>query len=101
MTKFASVFFALIGLALVTAGCSSDAVNSVTNHFTCKDVCQSYADCFDSGYDVDGCKDKCEGKAGDSDSQQDKLDECHACIDDKSCVADVATCSGSCSAFVP
>jgi len=99
MIKFPSVACAAIALLLALAGCS--AADPVTNHFTCKDVCQSYADCFDSKYDVDGCKSKCEDQAGSSDSQQSKLDECHACIDNKSCVADIASCTGSCSAFVP
>ncbi|MEO8905855.1 MAG: hypothetical protein ABI488_25210 [Polyangiaceae bacterium] len=99
MTKFVSLFSGSLLLVLSAASCS--AADPITNHFTCKDVCQSYADCFDDSYNVDDCKSKCEDKASSSDHQQDKLDECHACIDDKSCVADVASCSGSCSAFVP
>lgn len=99
MMKCASLLFASLALALATAGCSS--ADAVSNHFTCKDVCQTYADCLDSNYDVDECKSRCEDKANDSNSKQDSLDECHACIKDKSCVADIASCSGSCSNFVP
>jgi hypothetical protein len=99
MKEVVSLSFFSLGLALVIAGCSS--ADPITNHFTCKDVCQTYADCFDSKYDVDNCKSKCEDKASNDTEHQDKLDECHACIKDKSCVADLATCSGSCGAFVP
>ena len=100
MIKFASVFLVGLGLAQLTAGCS--AADSVKDHFSCQDVCQTYDDCFHpAGFSVDDCKNKCEDKAVGNDKQQDELDECHSCIDDKSCVADVATCSGSCSNFVP
>lgn len=99
MTRFTSLFFASFVLGSVALGCS--AADSVTNHFTCNDVCQTYADCFDSNYDVGECKNRCEDKANDSNRKQDSLDECHACIKDKSCVADIASCSGSCGNFVP
>jgi hypothetical protein len=97
MVKFVSVFF--IGLCLAS-GCS--AADPITNHFTCNDVCQQYADCYDSSYDVGSCKDKCENEASDSDAKQNKLDDCHDCIGDKSsCAGKTFSCADSCSDFVP
>ena len=42
----------------LAAGCGDDPEEAV-NRITCKDVCQHYADCFDSGYDVAACTDRC------------------------------------------
>jgi hypothetical protein len=97
MTKFASVLCFALGLS-VTCCSSADAI---TNNFTCHDVCQRYADCFNSSYDVDGCETKCKDMADDSNTKQGKLDDCHDCIGDKSCVADIASCSSTCGTFVP
>ncbi|MEP7051568.1 MAG: hypothetical protein ABJB12_14500 [Pseudomonadota bacterium] len=54
MTKLVSLVFAAIALASAATGCS--AADPVTNHFTCDDVCQTYADCFNDKYDVDECR---------------------------------------------
>ena len=98
MIKSLSLAFVLLSLSGV--GCS--AADPVTNHFDCHDICQRYADCFDSSYNVEDCKDKCENDASNSDQKQAKLDDCHDCIgDNSSCVADIANCTSSCGAFVP
>jgi hypothetical protein len=97
MHQLASALF--LSFALLGAGCS--AADPITNKFTCHDVCQRYADCFNSSYDVTGCADKCESDASDSSDKQNKLDDCHDCIGDKSCVSDIANCSSSCGTFVP
>ena len=94
--------FAFLFVALSLTGVACSAADPITNKFDCKDVCQRYADCFNHDYDVDACKNRCESDASNSDSKQDKLDACHDCIGDQSsCVADIANCSDSCSAFVP
>ncbi|MEP7050562.1 MAG: hypothetical protein ABJB12_09430, partial [Pseudomonadota bacterium] len=65
----------------------------------------SYAQLIESTRFFEGmpeeCRTRCEDKANDSNRKQDTLDECHSCIKDKSCVADIATCAGSCGQFVP
>ena len=92
------LFLALASVSLFGFGCS--AADDISNKFSCHDVCQSYSDCFDKTYDVDSCTSKCESEADNSDDKQKKLDDCHSCIDDKSCVADFATCSGTCGSFI-
>ncbi len=94
--------FSFLFVALSLTGVACSAADPITNKFDCKDICQQYADCFDSKYQVDDCKSRCESEASDSDAKQAKLDACHDCIGDHtSCVADIANCSDSCSAFVP
>lgn len=99
MLKFPSPIF--IALALSVAACS--AADPITNKFDCHDVCQRYSDCFPAlKYDVAACKDRCESAAASSDQKQAKLNDCHDCIgENSSCVSDITSCSGSCSAFVP
>ncbi len=85
-------------LALSGAACS--AADPITNKFDCHDVCQRYATCFDSNYDVDSCNSRCQSDASDSDAKQQKLDDCHDCIGSDSCVKDFADCSSSCATFI-
>jgi hypothetical protein len=103
MTRVASLVFiawcALGALTLSGIGCSS--ADAIKNNFTCHDVCQRYADCFNANYDVSGCEDRCKNTADDSNTKQGMLDDCHDCIGDKSCVGDIASCSSTCGNFVP
>ena len=93
--------YILIALSFTGVACS-DTVDPITNHFDCHDVCERYKDCFKADYDVDACQDKCESDASNSDTKQNRLDDCSDCLGDSdSCVEDVATCSTSCGAFVP
>ncbi len=94
-----------IGLAFATgvfavAGCSS-TVDEVTTSIDCHTVCQRYADCFASDYDVDGCTDKCENSSDASSERQRKLKMCDACIDDRSCTAATFNCADDCVGIVP
>jgi hypothetical protein len=64
-------------------------------------VCQRYAKCFDSNYDVGGCTTRCTSDATAQAEKQDKLDACYHCIDDKSCASSVFACGTECGSFVP
>lgn len=91
----------LVLLATVSvAGCGDDP-EEVVNHITCKDVCQRYADCFDSGYDVDGCTTRCTNDATASEAKEDRLELCNECIDEASCAGAAFGCATECSPFVP
>ena len=96
MPKFSAFLF--LSLALFGAGCSP--ADPITNKFTCHEVCQRYAGCFNKDYDVSGCTSSCESEAANGDDKQTKLDDCHSCIGDKSSVSDFANCSGSCGTFI-
>ena len=94
-----------LGLALTLApltlwGCG-DTVDEITNTIDCHQVCQRYADCFKSDYDVDGCTDKCENNADDDGERQRKLKMCDSCIDDRSCTDATFNCADDCLGIVP
>jgi len=94
-----------LGFSLVLAvagavGCSS-TVDEVTNTVDCHTVCKRYADCFNADYDVDGCTDKCENRAGTNDDRQRQLKACDACIDDRSCTSATFNCADDCVGIVP
>jgi len=93
--------FWIVCLALCLTGVACSAADPITNKWDCHDVCQRYADCLDSDYDVSACKDRCESDASNSDAKQNKLDDCHDCIgENDSCVDDLASCSSSCGTFI-
>jgi hypothetical protein len=93
--------FSFVCLVLSLTGVACSAADPITNKWDCHDVCQRYATCLNSDYDVDACKDRCENAAGNSDDKQNKLDDCHDCIgDNDSCVDDIAKCSSSCGTFI-
>lgn len=92
-----------LGLFVITcsiAGCS-DTVDDITNSIDCSSVCQRYADCFKSDYDVDGCTDRCENSADNDDDRQRKLRTCDDCIDDRSCTDATFNCADDCIGIVP
>jgi hypothetical protein len=91
----------LVLLATFTASGCGDDPEEVVNRVTCKDVCQRYADCFDSGYDVTGCSDRCTRDTTASEEKEERLELCHECIDDESCTGAVFDCTTECTPFVP
>jgi len=93
--------FSFVFLVLSLTGVACSAADPITNKWDCNDVCKRYSSCFDSDYDVEACRDRCESDASNSDAKQDKLDACHDCIgENDSCVKDLAECSGSCGSFI-
>ena len=91
-----------LATALAVTGCSGiSSVDEATSHIDCHGVCQRYADCFDSAYDVDGCSDKCQNSADSSDTRQRRLKACDTCIDDRSCTDATFNCASDCAGIVP
>lgn len=88
-------------LTLVTVIGCSEAVDDINNSIDCNTVCQRYADCFNADYDVDGCSDKCENRAGSDEDLQRQLRSCDACIDDRSCTSATFACADDCAGIVP
>jgi hypothetical protein len=97
--KIVSALALSVGM-FAAVGCS-DAVDEITNSIDCKQVCQRYADCFKSDYDVDGCADKCENSADNDEDRERKLETCNACIDDRSCTDATFNCADDCLGIVP
>lgn len=89
--------FAAAALSLFALSCT-DEIDRVTD---CQDICARYADCFDSSYDVDGCRNDCRDNA-ESDADFDQhVDNCENCLDDRSCSSATFSCAAECSGIVP
>ncbi len=91
-----SVFGVLISMV---PGCGAD--DAVDNAVDCHSICGRYRDCFDDGYDVDGCSARCRDAAGKDRNYQRKVDMCAACIDDRACSEAVFPCTDDCIEVVP
>jgi hypothetical protein len=81
-------------------GCG-EAVDEVTNTVNCASVCDRYAECFDSDFDVEGCTDRCEDDADASENREQRLEACNSCIDDRSCTSATFACATECAGIVP
>lgn len=89
----------LFGLILVF---SASACNGpVENAVDCHRVCNRYASCFDTNYDVAACESTCRASANSDAGYQHNVDTCESCMDDMSCTAAVFNCSSQCSHVVP
>jgi hypothetical protein len=90
----------LIPVALFLAyGC--DAADDIEAEIDCRSVCNRYSECFDEGYDVGACQDRCEDSIDTGDLSQEDLDECDNCIDDRSCADATFSCATQCLSVVP
>ncbi len=100
-TRSLSFVAFVLGAVLATACSGDDPVNELENRITCGDVCERYSECFDASYDVEECTDRCTEDATDDDEKDEKLEACDACMEEKSCVSAVFSCTDDCASFVP
>jgi hypothetical protein len=93
----------LVGVACLVLGSEisacSDSVEAVDQFTDCMDICNRYADCIDSDYDVGKCEDRCRDK--DFKNDNNVVDKCENCLDNKSCTNSVFACGAECSSIVP
>jgi hypothetical protein len=90
--------FSCLVLAAILGSCG-DSVEKVDQFTDCMDICNRYADCIDSNYDVDKCEKRCQDKDFKNDNSV--VDRCENCLDDKSCVNSVFACTTECASIVP
>jgi hypothetical protein len=90
--------FTILGTVTLFGNLSCDKAEEA---FDCSEVCQRYADCYDSGYDVSGCESRCRTRAASDPSVQSAASTCESCIGDKSCISATFNCGDSCSSIVP
>jgi hypothetical protein len=79
-------------LALGAVGC---------NAVDCHHICSRYKECFDSKYDESGCEQRCRDNSEKSNNYSNQVNQCDACISDRSCSSATFTCAGDCSNVVP
>ncbi len=80
---------------------SCDTADEIEAEIDCQSICDRYAECFDDGYDVSACQDRCEDNIDTGDIEQRDVDECSDCIDDKSCTGAAFSCASECLSVVP
>jgi hypothetical protein len=81
--------------ALLISGCG------IKNAVDCDGICNRYQSCFDSSYDTGACESRCRDNADKDDDFASKVDDCHNCIDDKSCASATFNCGTPCANIVP
>jgi len=95
-TLLASAFMAAI---VATATTLANGCGTADEVFDCQSVCQRYADCYDSGYDVGACRQRCRTASENNPSIRQDADQCESCIGDKSCISATFNCADSCSSI--
>ena len=89
----------ILTLGLLLSGCA--VVQTIDSAIDCRSICNRYASCFDSGYDVDGCESRCRRSAGDDRDYRRKADHCNECISERSCASATFSCMLECATVVP
>jgi uncharacterized protein YceK len=89
----------VLAVALVTSGCA--VVQRVETAIDCNGICERYASCFDSKYDVSACAARCRSEARKEPDFRRKADMCNTCISERSCVAATFACVTECASVVP
>jgi hypothetical protein len=91
----------LFGASVGTTGCDpEDTVDAVDAKIDCASICNRYKDCFDSSYDTESCRSKCEDNSKADSSYDAKAEACDNCLDDASC-AESFSCADRCLNIVP
>ena len=86
----------LIGaLMLSSAGC-----NAIDNLADCQNICQRYHDCYDSAYDVGACRERCRSNSNNANFAS-NVNNCDACIGNRTCAGATFACAGQCASVVP
>lgn len=88
----------LLVAAVAVAGLSGCGVDAALD---CHAICNRYASCYDSGYDVTACETRCRVSADKDSDFKRKADICDACITDQSCASATWSCGVDCSSVVP
>lgn len=70
-------------------------------HVSCDAVCGRYQTCFDDGYDVEACTRDCEDDADRDPKFDEKIADCHRCIEGRSCAGGAFACLSECVGIVP
>jgi len=82
-------YFLLPGLFLFVSASCKETEKAID----CNGICQRYADCYDSSYDVSACASECRDEA-----THNEADACKDCLDDEdSCTAQTFNCTDECA----
>lgn len=83
-----------LSLAAITGCQAAEAVDQAVD---CNDLCNRYADCFDTNYDRASCRDRC-ADVVENDARA--ANDCDTCLDGRSCAGAFA-CGTECYGLLP
>lgn len=92
---FVSSFFALGALVAVASASSACAAAA-----DCSAICNRYQSCFDDGYDVPACEQRCRDSSDEA-AFRARANECEACMNERDCINSAFNCASECSEVVP
>ena len=98
--KTAALAMAFMGIALGATAWISGC-GKADEIFDCQTVCSRYHDCYDTGYDVDACRQRCRTNSENDPSVRSAANQCEACIGDKSCLSATFSYGATCGTIVP
>jgi len=95
MSLFPATLPMLMLLTIATSACS--ATNDLDVEIDCNNICQRYRDCWDSSYDVDSCRTRCDEF---NNVDRRSANECDTCLDSRACAESFA-CGNVCMGLLP
>ena len=83
-------------------GCG-EAVDEVTNNLRCDDVCEYAVGCGLVEGTLEACDDRCQQAGDDSQTIEDRIESCAACLDynDRTCDENANLCTAECEGVPP
>ncbi len=91
MKRVLATFLVMSGTAGLFAAC-----NPTDETVDCIQICDNYQDCEQDNFDRSECASLCESKADVDDAFGQAVDDCQACIDNKSC-SEQDACAAECA----
>jgi hypothetical protein len=93
---------AAVCVASAFFGCE-EAVDEVTNNIRCDDICEYAVDCGLVDGSIDACQNECEAAGDQSQTVEDRIEDCDACLDhdDRTCDQNAELCSAECDLVPP
>ena len=82
---------ATIGVFAIAVACGP-----IDNAADCDNACSTYANCYDSDFDVESCRDRCIDKSSGDEDFTKQVNSCDACIQTNDCVENVFECNTEC-----
>src|SRR6201995_5694445 len=82
MIPRALTVLAFVGLTLAACG-DDNPIKHIDRSTDCDNICKKYHDCLNDNTDVDDCSNRCTDMSSDKEDEQ--IDKCNDCVNDKSC----------------
>lgn len=80
------------------SGCVNP-IDEIDEEFDCANLCERYRDCFDAQYEVQTCRQRCQGVV--DGVAPGRADRCDSCLDPRSCIGAAFGCGEDCQGLLP